>query len=109
MDDSPHRRDGPMRTSTTPSYARKRSGDLISLLLARGASRWLRMLAGAVACVMGLAGASNAQMPGLPVLQNAFANSGVTVAGNYGHVSGSNVFGVAGAWGLGSGRFQISG
>jgi hypothetical protein len=37
-------------------------------------------------------------MPGVPVLQNAFANAGVTVGGFYGTADGSSAYGVAGAW-----------
>jgi hypothetical protein len=51
---------------------------------------------------------AEAQLPGLPVLQNAFSNPGVTVAANYGSGDNSTTFGVAGAWAPSSGRFQFS-
>jgi hypothetical protein len=49
-----------------------------------------------------------AQMPGQPVLQNAWANPGFTLAANVG--SGSHVHGYAGAvaWAPGNARFQLS-
>jgi hypothetical protein len=52
--------------------------------------------------------AVSAQMPGVPVLQNAFSNPGITVAGNYGGATGSNAYAAAAAWAPGSGRFVIS-
>lgn len=50
-----------------------------------------------------------AQVPGAPVLQNAFANPGFAVAANFGSGTGQSYFGAAGAWGMGSGRIQLSG
>jgi hypothetical protein len=55
-----------------------------------------------------IAGA-RAQMPLLPVLQNGFAASGMTLAVNYGAGSGNNAYALAAGWGPGSARFQISG
>lgn len=52
--------------------------------------------------------AARAQMVGTPVLQNAFANRGVTVAVNYGSASGSRSYGAAGAWAPGGGRIVLS-
>ena len=49
------------------------------------------------------------QVPGTPVLQNAFASPGLAVAADFGSGSGTSFFGAAAAWGLGSGRFQVSG
>ncbi len=49
-----------------------------------------------------------AQMLGVPVLQNAFANPGITVAGNFGTQDGARGYGAAAAWAPGSGRFQLS-
>lgn len=57
-------------------------------------------------CVAAIAAA---QVPGAPVLQNAFANPGLAVAVNFGSGTGQSFFGAAGAWGLGSGRIQVSG
>lgn len=49
-----------------------------------------------------------AQMPATPVLQNAWANSGLTVAANYGRVSGASAFAGALAWAPTNARFQLS-
>jgi hypothetical protein len=53
--------------------------------------------------------AAGAQMPLLPVLQNGFASSGMTLAVNYGSGSGSSAYALAAGWGPASARFQISG
>ena len=53
--------------------------------------------------------AGRAQMPTVPVLQNGFTSSGMTLALNYGSASGSNAYALAAGWGPASGRFQISG
>jgi hypothetical protein len=50
-----------------------------------------------------------AQLPGVPVLQNAFANPGLTVAVNYGHSDDSKAYAGAIAWAPASTRFQITG
>ena len=50
-----------------------------------------------------------AQMLGVPVLQNGFSNPGITVAVNYGTADGARGYGLAGAWAPASGRFQVSG
>jgi hypothetical protein len=51
-----------------------------------------------------------AQVPGAPVLQNAFSNAGLAFAANVGSGSGQSYFGLAAGWGLGSdGRFSVSG
>lgn len=52
---------------------------------------------------------SGAQLPGAPVLQNAWANPGITAAANVGSGRGSRVAALAAAWAPGSGRFQVSG
>ena len=54
------------------------------------------------------AAASHAQLPGLPVFQNAFANPGMTAAVNYGRASEITAFAAAGAWAPGAARFQLS-
>ena len=51
----------------------------------------------------------DAQMLGVPVLQNAFANPGITVAANFGTQEDARGYGGAAAWSPGSGRFQLSG
>jgi hypothetical protein len=50
-----------------------------------------------------------AQVPGAPVLQNAFANPGIAIAANFAGGSGQSFYGAAAAWGLWNGRFQVSG
>jgi hypothetical protein len=51
---------------------------------------------------------ARAQMPGAPVLQNAWAAPGIVVAGNFAGGSGTSVYGGAAAWAPASGRFQLS-
>lgn len=53
-------------------------------------------------------GRATSQMPGLPVLQNAFANPGITVGANYGQSSDLTGIGAAAAWAPGSARFVLS-
>lgn len=53
------------------------------------------------------ASAAQAQMLGLPVAQNAFANPGVTVAANYGTGERGDTFAGAAAWGPG-GRLMLA-
>lgn len=50
-----------------------------------------------------------AQIPGTPVLQNAFVNPGVTAAVNFSNLSGASSYAGAAAWAPGSARFQFSG
>jgi hypothetical protein len=50
-----------------------------------------------------------AQLPGVPVLQNAFANAGLTIAVNYGHSDESKAYAGAIAWAPASARFQVTG
>jgi len=52
--------------------------------------------------------AVEAQVPGAPVLQNAFTNPGIAVAANFGSGTGQSLFAAAAAYGFG-GRFQLSG
>jgi hypothetical protein len=53
---------------------------------------------------------ARAQVPGLPVLQNAFSNRGLAFAANFGGGSGHSYYGAAAAWGLGAtGAFMVSG
>lgn len=65
----------------------------------------------AVVVLSGLAAVRplEAQMLGVPVLQNGFSNPGITVAANYGTAKGVRGFGIAAAWAPVSGRFQVSG
>jgi len=55
------------------------------------------------------AAAAGAQVPGAPVLQNAFANPGWAVAANIGGGSGQTFYGLATAMGLMTGKLQLSG
>lgn len=48
-------------------------------------------------------------MPTVPVLQNGFAASGVTLAVNYGDAKESTAYALAAGWGPASRRFHISG
>jgi hypothetical protein len=76
---------------------------------ARSAARArLPLAAIATAALLAAPGAARAQMLGTPVLQNAFANRGVTVAANYGSASGSRSYGAAAAWAPASGRVVLS-
>jgi hypothetical protein len=52
--------------------------------------------------------AAAAQLPGLPVLQNAFAGPGFAAAVNAGGGSGGSAYAAALGWAPGSSRFQIS-
>lgn len=65
-----------------------------------------RILAVAAALLAG--GAAEAQMPGTPTLQNAFANPGITAALNVAGLGGASSYALAGAWAPGSARFQVS-
>lgn len=51
---------------------------------------------------------ASAQLAGLPVLQNAFANPGITAGLNYGRGSGLTSYAAAAAWAPGSARFVLS-
>ena len=50
-----------------------------------------------------------AQMPTMPVLQNGFVSTGMTLALNYGSASASTAYALAFGWGPAAGRFQLSG
>lgn len=49
-----------------------------------------------------------AQMPTVPVLQNGFASTGMTLAINYGSATGSTAYAFAAGWGPATGHFQVS-
>lgn len=55
-----------------------------------------------------LAPAGEAQMPGLPVLQDGFVSHGWSLAANGGTSEGATAFGLAAAWTPASQRFQLS-
>jgi len=67
----------------------------------------------AVACALVVGGVASvpagAQMLGVPVLQNAFSNPGVTVAANFGSGDDATTYGAAASWAPTSGRVQLSG
>lgn len=65
-------------------------------------SAWIGLAATAV-----LASGAAAQVPATPVLQNAFMNRGLAIAGNFGSTSGQSFYGLAAGWGMG--RLQVSG
>ena len=50
-----------------------------------------------------------AQLPGVPVLQNAFANPGLTIGINYGKGDDSKAYAGAISWAPASARFQVTG
>jgi hypothetical protein len=52
---------------------------------------------------------ARAQLPGAPVLQNAWATPGTVVAIDFGSGSDGEVYALAGSWAPASGRFQLSG
>ena len=52
---------------------------------------------------------ASAQLPGAPVLQNAWATPGVVAAINFGSGSDGEVYALTGSWAPTSGRFQLSG
>jgi hypothetical protein len=49
-----------------------------------------------------------AQMPATPVLQNAWANAGITIAADYGKAPDASAFAGAVAWAPAQSRFQLS-
>jgi hypothetical protein len=61
-----------------------------------------------VAAVALLPRALGAQMPGLPVLQSAFPNRGVTAGVNYGSSSGERAYGAAAAFATSGSRLAAS-
>ena len=67
------------------------------------------ILGGLLLCLIAPPNPAVAQMPGVPVLQNAFANPGFTAAADLGSGGGVSTFGGAGAFSAASGRLQFSG
>jgi hypothetical protein len=74
-------------------------------------ARWGRAAAAVAAMCAASApcAAARAQLPGVPVLQNAFTNPGLTTAANFGWGGGNSAYALAAAWAPGSARFQLSG
>lgn len=60
------------------------------------------------AATFGTARNCRAQMPATPVLQNAWANAGVTIAADYGKSTNASAFAGALAWAPAQSRFQLS-
>ena len=71
----------------------------------RASARALTLLA----LGLGAAAPLPAQMYGVPVLQNAFLNRGLAVAGNYGREDGGTAFGAAGSYSPRGRRLVLSG
>ena len=71
-------------------------------------ARQLRFGIAAGATALVSAASASAQMPGAPVLQNAFVAPGFTGAIDFGSGAGS-VYALAGGWAPGTARFQLSG
>src|SRR4051812_43182098 len=68
---------------------------------------WALRIAGLVATIA--AASADAQMPGAPVLQNAWGTPGIVGALNVTGGSDGSTYAAAGSWSPGSGRFQFSG
>jgi hypothetical protein len=68
----------------------------------------LAALLGATLLTAGGASRVSAQLPGLPVLQNAFVGPGFAAAVNGGGGSDGSAFAAAAGWAPGSARFQVS-
>lgn len=61
-----------------------------------------------LAATLGGAATCLAQMPATPVLQNAWANAGITIAADYGKAQNASAFAGALAWAPTQSRFQLS-
>jgi hypothetical protein len=70
--------------------------------------RNLRRAAAFALVQLGWSAGGEAQLPGLPVLQNAFVGPGFAAAVNGGGGSGSSAYAAALGWAPGSARFQVS-
>ena len=68
----------------------------------------LTFLGAFVAATLGAARECSAQMPATPVLQNAWANAGITIAADYGKATSASAFAGALAWAPTQSRFQLS-
>jgi hypothetical protein len=74
----------------------------------RTAARLISSVA-ALALAATLAAPARAQLPGAPVLQNAWSTPGIVAAIDLGGGSDGSVYAAAASWTPGSGRFQLSG
>jgi hypothetical protein len=70
--------------------------------------RHLRWGAAFALVQLGWSADAGAQLPGLPVLQNAFVGPGFAAAANAGGGSGASAYAAALGWAPGSARFQVS-
>lgn len=68
----------------------------------------LTCFAALAAALTGASGVCVAQMPATPVLQNAWANAGITIAADYGKAQDASAFAGALAWAPTQSRFQLS-
>lgn len=68
---------------------------------------WALRVAGLIATIAAVT--ADAQMPGAPVLQNAWSTPGTVGAVNVTGGSDGSTYAAAGSWAPGSGRFQFSG
>jgi len=68
----------------------------------------LACLGAVIAAMLGSTGTCLAQMPATPVLQNAWANAGITIAADYGKARDASAFAGALAWAPTQSRFQLS-
>jgi len=68
---------------------------------------WTLRVAGLIATIA--AASADAQMPGAPVLQNAWSTPGIVGAVNVTGGSDGSTYAAAGSWAPGSARFQFSG
>ncbi|GAC1517291.1 MAG: hypothetical protein NVS1B4_16960 [Gemmatimonadaceae bacterium] len=73
------------------------------------ASSRILPLVGLAAGAVAAATAAGAQLPGSPVLQNAFASPGFTVAANASSTDNARSYALAAAWSPSSARFVVSG
>lgn len=78
---------------------------MLTILLA---FRHPRPTALVVAALAAVGASASAQMPAAPVLQNAWANAGITVAANYGRAGETQALAGALAWAPAQSRFQLS-
>lgn len=75
--------------------------------MGRAGGRLMTMVGGMITVLATATAAAGAQMPGAPVLQNAFVAPGFTGALDFGSGDGS-VYALAGGWAPSSARFQLS-
>lgn len=71
-------------------------------------NNWLRVALSALLSITVVGRPGHGQLPGLPVLQNAFVAPGLAAAVNAGGGSGATAYAAAVAWAPRSARFQIS-